>query len=233
MGVDWYNSIAIRNGGYKSNAVFEIEGISAEEIFEQELISMLPNFHSILDAGCGHGDFTVKMARYAKSLTGFDNSIEMIRIAKSNLQHTGLSNLTFIEATTKQELPFSDDQFDLIYDRRGPTSIINHSRILRSEGMIFGIHSGALETVKERLISNNFVDIQIREFNQAKYCFPNDIEFTKFLSGIPGNPDYSHPEFREELKKKIEENKINGRIEMKDYKYIWKAMKPGVITETV
>jgi SAM-dependent methyltransferase len=226
MGVDWYNSIAIRNGGYKSNAVFTIEGISAEEIFEQELIIMLPKFDSVLDAGCGHGDFTIKMARYSKSLTGFDNSIEMIRIANSDLQHTTLSNIKFIKATTKQELPFSDNQFDLIYDRRGPTSIINHSRILRSGGTIFGIHSGALETIKERLISNNFVDIHIREFNNAKYCFPNDMEFTKFLSGIPGNPDYTQPEYREELEMKIEENTINGRIEIKDYKYIWKAMKP-------
>lgn len=226
MGVDWYNSIALRNGGYKSNAIFTIEGTSAEDIFEQELINMLPNFQSILDAGCGHGDFTIKMARYSNSIIGFDNSVEMIKIANRLLQHANYSNLTFVEATTKVELPFANEQFDLIYDRRGPTSIINHSRILRSKGTIFGVHSGALEIVKERLKVNNFVDIQIREFNQAKFCFPNEHEFTKFVSGIPGNPDYSLPEYKEELEKKIEENKINGRIELIDYKYIWKAMKP-------
>jgi hypothetical protein len=33
MGVDWYNSIAIRNGGYRSNANFKVEGTSAEQIF--------------------------------------------------------------------------------------------------------------------------------------------------------------------------------------------------------
>jgi len=226
MGIDWYNSLAIRNGGYKNNAVFTVEGVSAEDIFEQELISMLPAFNSILDAGCGHGDFTLKMSKYSKSLIGFDNSIEMMRIARSSLPHAELSNIQFVEATTKEDLPFLNEQFDLIYDRRGPTSIINHSRILRPGGTIFGIHSGALETVKERLLNNSFADIQIREFENAKYRFPDAEEFTKFLSGIPGNRDYTRPEFKEELEKKIAEHRINGRIELQEYKYIWKAVKP-------
>lgn len=84
MGVDWYNSIALRNGGYRSNASFLIEGVSAEDIYEQDLINMLPNFNHVLDAGCGHGDFTIKISEFAKSLVGFDNSIEMIKIAKSH-----------------------------------------------------------------------------------------------------------------------------------------------------
>ncbi|QJD83214.1 class I SAM-dependent methyltransferase [Cohnella herbarum] len=226
MGMDWYNAIALRNGGYKSNAMFTIEGVSAEEIFEQELIKMLPNYQSVLDAGCGHGDFTMKMSQHSKSLIGFDNSIEMITIANKSLLETEISNVRFIEATTKSELPFADAQFDLIYDRRGPTSILNHSRILTSGGTVYGIHSGALNLVKERLINNHFENIQIREFNRAKYCFPNDAEFTKFLSGIPGNPDYSLPEYKEELDKKIEQHKINGKIELIEYKYIWKATKP-------
>jgi ubiquinone/menaquinone biosynthesis C-methylase UbiE len=80
MGIEWYDMIARRNGGYKSNAVFTIEGISAEQIFEERLMGMLPNFNSVLDAGCGHGEFTLKMSRYAESIIGFDNSVEMIKI---------------------------------------------------------------------------------------------------------------------------------------------------------
>src|SRR5690606_21142874 len=146
MGVDWYNSIALRNGGYRSNAIFSVEGISPEQIFEEELVSMLPKFESVLDAGCGHGEFTLKMSKYAKKLIGFDNSTEMIKIAKQILIESKQTNIEFVEASTKTELPFSNDQFDLVYDRRGPTSIINHPRILKTGGIIFGIHSGALET---------------------------------------------------------------------------------------
>jgi SAM-dependent methyltransferase len=226
MGVDWYNSIAIRNGGYRNDAVFAIEGTSAETIFEAELIRLIPDFHSILDAGCGHGDFTLKMAAYAKSIIGFDNSIEMIRIAQTNLLQTSAVNLQFIAATTKEVLPFSDGQFDLIYDRRGPTSILNHSRIVRSGGTIFGIHSGALEKVKERLLTNGFIDIEIREYNDAIVSFANPIQFAKFISGIPGNPDYTKLENRREFERIKEENTINGKIQLKEYRYIWKALKP-------
>ncbi|NBD28189.1 class I SAM-dependent methyltransferase [Paenibacillus glycinis] len=226
MSVDWYNSIALRNGGYRSNAIFTIEGVSPEQIFEEGLVSMLPKFESVLDAGCGHGDFTLKMSKYTKSLIGFDNSSEMIKLAQQLQLESDQVNVVFIEASTKTDLPFTDGQFDLIYDRRGPTSIINHSRILRSGGTIFGIHSGALETVKERLHQNHFVSIEIREFNNSKYIFEDPKEFTTFLSGIPGNPDYSKPAYAEALDLKIKEQTIDGRIEVKEYKYIWKAIKP-------
>lgn len=223
MGVDWYNSIAIRNGGYKSNASFLIEGVSAENIFEQELISMLPSFKHVLDAGCGHGDFTIKMSQFANDLIGFDNSKEMINIAKaSQYSH---SNLAFIYATTKEELPFADGQFDLIYDRRGPTSILNHSRILRTGGTVFGIHSGSLEVVKERLIQNDFLNIEFREYNDSKIIFPNRDEFIKFISCIPGNPDYTNHRYKDELEIKIKENTYNGIIQLKEYRYIWKDVK--------
>ncbi|WP_054023416.1 class I SAM-dependent methyltransferase [Bacillus sp. FJAT-28004] len=226
MGIEWYDRIARRNGGYRSNAIFTIDGISAEQIFEERLVEMLPAFHSVLDAGCGHGDFTLKMSRHAKSIIGFDNSIEMIKIANSMKDESKSDNIQFIYTTTKTDLPFSDGQFDLIYDRRGPTSILNHSRILRSGGTVFGIHSGALDTVKERLHSNGFINIQIEELNHAVFYFPNKNEFAKFLTGIPGNPDYTDPSLSKQLEIKIEENQINGKLGMKEYKYIWKANKP-------
>ncbi|WP_338552706.1 class I SAM-dependent methyltransferase [Paenibacillus sp. KS-LC4] len=226
MGIEWYDMIARRNGGYKNNAVFTIEGVSAEPIFEAKLVDMLPNFNSVLDAGCGHGDFTLKMSRHAKSIIGFDNSFEMIKIAETLLEESNVKNARFVYATTKSDLPFKDEQFDLIYDRRGPTSILNHSRILCSGGTIFGIHSGALDTVKNRLNSNGFINIEIEEFNSALIFFPNEIEFAKFISGSPGNPDYTKPELKKELEVKIEQSKMNGKLGLREYRYIWKANKP-------
>lgn len=226
MGVEWYDMFAKRNGGYKSNAIFTIEGISAEQVFEERLIIMLPLYQSILDAGCGHGDFTIRMAKHAASIIGFDNSNEMIKIADIILEGSKLNNIKFVYATTKQELPFSEGQFDLIYDRRGPTSILNHSRILCSGGTVLGIHSGALETVKERLNNNGFINIEIEEFNKAIIYFPNEVEFAKFISDIPGNPDYTLAEHKNELQLKLEESLINGKLGLREYKYIWKANKP-------
>jgi|GEM_PF-1057773 len=226
MGMEWYDRIALRNGGYRSNAVFTVEGLSAETVFEERLIRMLPAFGSVLDAGCGHGEFTLNMSRYAKKLTGFDNSAELLRIARSLHQEAGApGQVEFVYATTKTELPFSDNAFDLIYDRRGPTSIIDHIRILQPGGTIFGIHTD-VSAVKERLARSGYTNIEIEEFNEAVTCFPDEAEFAKFISSTPGNPDYTLPEWSAQLQERISASYINGRLALREHKYIWKARKP-------
>lgn len=225
MSVDWYDLIARRNGGYKSNAVYTIEGVSGEQVFKERLIEMLPRFHSVLDAGCGHGEFTVEMSRYAQSIIGFDNSIELIKIANFILEDSQVQNVQFVHASTKSDLPFHDEQFDFIYNRRGPTSILNHSRILSSGGTVFGIHSAALDIVTERIHTNGFINIEIEEFNNAMIFFPDENEFAKFISAIPGNPDYTNPDLRTELEELIQEHTKDNRIGIKEYRYIWKAQK--------
>ncbi len=227
MGMEWYDMIAKRNGGYRPNAMYIVEGLSGEDVFEERLIKMLSDHNSVLDAGCGHGEFTIKMGRYAKHIIGFDNSRELLKIAESILKESSLENVSFVYGWTKGEkaLPFEDDQFDLIYDRRGPTSIIEHSRILRSGGTIFGIHSGEMEKVKRKLKENGFKDIEIQVFDEAMICFENELEFTKYISSTPGRPDYSLPEYKDELQAKINESFTNGRLALKQWRYIWKAVK--------
>jgi SAM-dependent methyltransferase len=225
MGVEWYDMIAKRNGGYKSKAVYTTEGISAEVVFEERLVRMLFQYNSVLDAGCGHGEFTLKMARHTNKITGLDNSTELLKIADSLLDRSGVNNVDFVYATTKTKLPFANEQFDLIYDRRGPTSIINHPRILSSGGLIFGIHT-SIDAVEERLKENKYTQIEIEEFNSAINYFPNKEEFAKFLSDVPGFPDYTAPEHNKELELKIQESTINGRLCIREQKYIWKAIKP-------
>lgn len=228
MGMEWYDMIARRNGGYKNNATYTVEGLSGEDVFEERLIKMLENCNSVLDAGCGHGEFTIRMSEYAKNIIGFDNSKELLKIAKSILKESKVENVSFVCAWTKGEkpLPFKDGQFDLIYDRRGPTSIINHSRILRSGGTIFGIHSEAMEKVKEKLEKNKFSNIKIEVFDEAMVYFPNESEFTKYISSVPGSPDYSLSEYNEELQTRINESLVNEKLALKEWKYIWKAVKP-------
>lgn len=224
MGVEWYDMIARRNGGYKSRAVYTVVGTSAEDIFEERLVQMLPHYKSVLDAGCGHGEFTLKMAKHTNSIIGFDNSIELISLAQSLLESSGKANVEFIYATTKKEMPFYDGQFDLIYDRRGPTSIINHSRLLSSGGTIFGIHNN-VDAVKVRLAANEYTNITIEEFNEAITYFPNEDEFAKFLSDTPGNPDFTLPELKKELESKVKEHLIDGKLGVREQKYIWQATK--------
>ncbi len=226
MGVEWYDAIARRNGGYKSNASFTVEGLSGELVFEERLIKLFADHDNVLDAGCGHGDFTMKMGNHAQSIIGLDNSVEMVRVAQQSLELSETRNIQFVYASTKDNLPFADHTFDLIYNRRGPTSILNHSRILKPKGRIIGIHSGALDTVKERLLNNGFIDIQIEIFDESVLIFANERELAKFLSGIPGNPDYTveenDPIFKDKLNEYITDD---NRIVIKEWKYIWTARK--------
>ncbi|WP_426251938.1 class I SAM-dependent methyltransferase [Paenibacillus pabuli] len=164
--MEWYDMIARRNGGYKGKSVFTWEGNSAEDVFEARLMQLLPQYNSVLDAGCGHGEFTIKVSAYTGHITGLDNSKELLCIAQDGLEASVVGNVEFVYATTKTELPFEDEQFDLIYDRRGPTSIIEHGRLLRKGGVIFGIHTD-VSKVQERLRTNQYEDIEIEEFNEA------------------------------------------------------------------
>ncbi|WP_263364906.1 class I SAM-dependent methyltransferase [Paenibacillus oceani] len=125
----------------------------------------------------------------------------MIRIAKQLLRDSAVSNVEFVHATTKTELPFADGQFDLIYDRRGPTSILNHSRVLAKGGTIIGIHN-AIETVQERLRQKGFQHVEIETYGEVVYHFPNERELALFLSDTPGNPDYMLPVNKDLLRQK-------------------------------
>ncbi|WP_440119738.1 class I SAM-dependent methyltransferase [Paenibacillus sp. QZ-Y1] len=222
--MEWYDMIARRNGGYKGRSVFTLEGNSAEEVFEARLVQLLPQYTSVLDAGCGDGEFTMKMSAYTAHITGFDNSEELLRIAKAGLDNSDVRNVEFVCASTKTDMPFEDEQFDLIYDRRGPTSIIEHGRLLRKGGVIFGIHTD-VSKVQERLFANDYENIEIEEFNEALMVFSNEKEFALFLSDIPGNPDFTRPEYHEQLQVKLKENQINGRLAVREHKYIWKAVR--------
>jgi SAM-dependent methyltransferase len=228
MGMEWYDMIAKRNGGYKSDAIFTVEGISGEDVFEKELVQLLHNSKSTLDAGCGHGEFAIKMAKDAHNIIGFDWSIELLKVANSLKEHYKTNNVNFVHATTKAELPFEDGQFDLIYCRRGPTSIAYHSRVLRSGGTIYGIcpeYPNIIDIVSERLSHNGFINIDINVFDDAILVFPNTKEFAKFLTAFPGNSDYTLPESKLMLDEKVKENMINGRLCYKQWRFIWKATK--------
>ncbi|MFG1731144.1 class I SAM-dependent methyltransferase [Paenibacillus sp. 843] len=106
MGIDWYDMIARRNGGYRGRAVCTVVGRSAEEVFEERLVEMLPQFHSVLDAGCGHGEFTLRMSRHAENIIGFDNSAEMIRISQSLLESSGSGMWNLCMPQRKPRCPF-------------------------------------------------------------------------------------------------------------------------------
>jgi SAM-dependent methyltransferase len=221
----WYDEIALRNGGYLSGAVFERVGRSGEDAFERELIGSLEPGCVVLDAGCGDGGFTLGMAERSGSIIGFDFSREMIRIALEKKKRAGRENVEFHFASTKDPLPYRDGQFDLIYSRRGPTSIIGHSRLLKKSGCMMGIHSAAKDIVMRRLGESGLTGVSIEEYPDSWLVFGDEIEYAKYLTAFPGNPDFLLPENAERLHESALENAWEGRIRIPEWRFIWKGFK--------
>ena len=90
---------------------------------------------------------------------------------------------------------------------------------------MFGIHSGSMEKILDRLEDSGLRDIHIQVFDDAYMCFPNENEFAKYLSGCHGNPDYTQEENRKAFDEILNEHTIDGEIKMKEWRFIWKARK--------
>ncbi|MGB9913342.1 MAG: class I SAM-dependent methyltransferase [Candidatus Kapaibacteriota bacterium] len=76
-----------------------------------ELLEPLPNM-SILDAGCGTGNFSIKLAKLGCKVTGIDISNEMLKIAIGKAQKLNL-NIYFIQGNA-ENLAFPNNFFDAV-----------------------------------------------------------------------------------------------------------------------
>ncbi|MBS4194202.1 class I SAM-dependent methyltransferase [Lederbergia citri] len=223
MGMDWYNMIAMKLGGYSKNWESVKEGISGEDIFEEQLKELLKKYPIALDTGCGHGNFTLKMAHFAENIIGFDFSIEMIKKANQLLEESQITNVQFYHLHAKN-LPFQDEHFDIIYNRRGPLSIFREIRVLKNGGIIFGIHIGALDEIKNELKTNGFHSIEINEYNVNEY-FSTEEDLARFFTRIPGNIDYLDSKNQPQLKNLVEAYQTNKGLMVPEKRFIWKAFK--------
>lgn len=215
--------IAKKLGGYTKNWDSIKDDISGEDIFEEQLKELLKKYQIALDAGCGHGDFTLKMSRFSQRIIGFDFSIEMIEKANQLLEESQITNVQFFHSYAN-DLPFQDEQFDIIYNRRGPLSIFREIRVLKKDGVIFGIHSGAIDEIINELNNNGFYSIEINEYTTNEY-FPTEVDFAKFFTRMPGHPDYLDSTNQHLLNKLVEAHKTDRGLIVQEKRFIWKALK--------
>ena len=122
-----------------------LDGSDGEKEFNGEVLNRARE-KKVLDIGCGPGEFTLRVARNAKSVTGLDASKVALELAARNLVRSGLKNVTFRYGNARN-LPFPDNSFDLVYSRRGPASENKQSltevlRVLRKTGIFMEITIG-------------------------------------------------------------------------------------------
>ena len=68
---------------------------------------------SVLEVGCGPGDFAIHLSSKAKTVTAVDFSVAAIEIARRKLA-THRTEVEFSVADA-QQLPFTDDCFDIVF----------------------------------------------------------------------------------------------------------------------
>jgi ubiquinone/menaquinone biosynthesis C-methylase UbiE len=71
------------------------------------------SFTNVLDVGAGTGRYTLNLARRGAHVTAFDQSPEMLAVARQTAQQEGLS-VDFQSGSLDNGLPFPADQFDLL-----------------------------------------------------------------------------------------------------------------------
>jgi len=89
------------------------------------------NNSDILDCGCGPGSVTLGLAEWASSgkTIGIDLNGEQFESARISAEAKSISNIDFREASIF-ELPFEDNQFDLVFAQAVFVHIPDHSKAM-------------------------------------------------------------------------------------------------------
>ena len=122
-----------------------------------EILSKMNNECAIVDAGCGEGYYTNRLANSTGAMVyGFDLSKEAIISASKSAKRQGISNAVFGVGGI-YELPIADESADAITNIFAPCAEGEFSRVLKDDGLLvvvtagknhlYGLKSAIYETV--------------------------------------------------------------------------------------
>lgn len=185
--VEWYNQLSQQQDKYTYPWESTLVEPHGETIFDKEVHEHAVS-KRVLDIGCGDGEFTLKVSTYAQEIVGFDVTENFVHIGNQ----AKAKNVSFIIGNTKNGLPFEAEEFDFVYNRKGPTSAYpSISRVLKKSGKFIGLHPGdasgkelpilfpnlfdelqgtpILNTLNQRLESSEFLQWEVEVVNSIEY----------------------------------------------------------------
>ncbi len=218
---EWYEKVASTQGGYVESWNSVVDGFSGEAAFAERIFSLLTPTMRVLDAGCGSGEFTLAVAPMVAEIVGFDFAEGMIESAISNARAAGVDNAAFVHAGSR-DLDATPGSFDLVYCRRGPTSILLRTELLKPGGWMVGVHSHRRDLVRERLEASGLQDVSIDEYETLER-FPTLGDLARYLSRVPGNSDYLLPEQDAALRATAMEYRDGDEYVVPHYRFVWQG----------
>ncbi|MDP2730887.1 MAG: methyltransferase domain-containing protein [Dehalococcoidales bacterium] len=110
----------------------------------QQVVEEVDKYSSkgtVLDAGCGTGNFSVALAKRGYDVIGIDNADGMLNRARS--KQNGISNLRLLKSDLGERLAFPDNYFSgiisvhTLYTMRDPEGTLKEYHRLLSPGGVF------------------------------------------------------------------------------------------------
>lgn len=137
----WYARLDAEVGEYRYPWKSQFDEPTAEAILAGTISSYITDRSRILDAGCGHGDFTKQFATHAGEITGIDVKAGFIATAGQNNTNR---NVRFWTVDVNDPMPFPDHYFDAVYTKKGPWLFKKDNaegyRILKPGGIAIAFH---------------------------------------------------------------------------------------------
>lgn len=156
--------------------------------------SLINQGNKVLDIGCGTGTLSILMAEQEASVTGIDNSKEMLKVAIRKTSDKGLDGRVELKNLSALELDtsFANESFDkivstLVFSELSDEEINfvleESKRILKKDGIIIVVDEVKSKNVLFRIIFlplRFFIRLIVYLFNQAKEIVTANI-FLKIL----------------------------------------------------
>ena len=136
----------------------------------------IPTDATLLDAGCGEGYYTNKLAENFGAVLGFDLSKFGVSAAARSAKRQGLEN-TFYSTGSVFELPVRDSSVDCVVNIFAPCAEDEYMRVLREGGVLVVVGAG-----KNHLMGLKTVLYDTTYENGDRADLPTKIALTEHLT---------------------------------------------------
>lgn len=212
--------------------------------YTSEILASIRKADSLLDMGTGGGEFLSKLQPFPRNTFATEAYEPNVPIARNRLEPLGI---TVVEVKDDNQLPFDNEQFDLIINKHESYSVSELYRILKPGSQFITQQVGgqdhldlnkALGANEDNGYPHWNLNYAVQELESAGFKVIKNLEqfpYTRFydvgaliyyLSAIPWQvPDFTVEKYFDKLLQIHHQIQERGFIEFKEHRFFIKAVK--------